>query len=86
MIPTPYIADGQLIYPGLNPALFAQAGFQPDDVLKTINGKSVTIESELEEIKQEFVNADTLVFEVMRKGRIITLYMDIPSESLTLKR
>lgn len=86
LTPTPYIADGQLIYPGLNPNLFAQAGFMDDDVLKTINGKSVTIESELNEIKQEITGAQTLVFEVMRKGRIITLYLDIPSESLEIKR
>lgn len=86
LTPTPYIADGQLIYPGLNPALFQQAGFKEDDVLKTINGKSVTIEPELDEIKKEMVNASTLVFEVMRKGRMITLYLDIPSEALELKR
>lgn len=86
LTPTPYIADGQLIYPGLNPDLFAQAGFMDDDVLKTINGKSVTIESELNDIKQEITGAQTLVFEVMRKGRMITLYLDIPSESLEIKR
>ncbi|MDT0595617.1 hypothetical protein [Glaciecola petra] len=86
LTPTPYIADGQLIYPGLNPALFQQAGFKEDDVLKTINGKSVTIEAELDDIKKEMLNASTLVFEVMRKGRMITLYLDIPSEALEIKR
>lgn len=82
LTPTPYIADGQLVHPGLNPRLFKQAGFQEDDVLKTINGKSVTIEHELEAIKKELLDAHTLEFQVMRKGRLITLYLDIPSEAL----
>ena len=81
---TPYIADGKLVNPGLNPALFSQAGFQEDDVLKTVNGKSVTIEEDIEAIKEELKTAQTLKFEVMRKGRIITLYLDIPSEALKL--
>lgn len=85
LIPTPYIADAQLVKPGLNPALFAKAGFQEDDLLKTINGKSVTIEEELEAIKEELKTAHTLEFEVMRKGRLVTLYLDIPSEALEIK-
>ncbi|MFW8591771.1 hypothetical protein ACOI22_13270 [Glaciecola sp. 2405UD65-10] len=85
LIPTPFIADGVLVKPGLNPALFAQAGFQEDDVLKTINGKSVTVENEFELIKEELKMAHTLEFTVMRKGRMITLYLDIPSEALKIK-
>lgn len=84
LIPTPYIADGVIIRPGLNPALFSQVGFEDDDVLKKINGKSVTIEDELMAIKEELKTAHTLEFEVMRKGRMITLYLDIPSEALEL--
>lgn len=84
LTPTPYIADGKLLSPGINPALFKQAGFQEDDVLKTINGKSVTIESEFDEVKKQMRYATTLNFQVMRKGRLITLYLDIPSETLKL--
>ena len=83
---TPYIADGKLVGRGLNPKLFEQAGFHEDDVLKAINGKSVTIEAELETIKNELRLAQTLKFLVMRKGRLITLYLDIPSEALELVR
>lgn len=86
LTPTPYIADGKLASPGLNPDLFEQAGFRPDDVLKTINGKSVTVESEFEAIKEELKTAQTLQFLVMRKGRLVTLYLDIPSETLELAR
>jgi type II secretory pathway component PulC len=85
LTPTPYIADGMLISPGMNPALFEQAGFIADDVLKTINGKSVTVESEFDEIKDELKTATTLKFVVMRRGRMVTLYLDIPSETLELK-
>jgi type II secretory pathway component PulC len=81
---TPYIADGMLIQPGLNPELFKSVGFQEDDVLKMINGKSVTLDEEFEMIKKELKTAQTLRFEVMRKGRLITLYLDIPSEALTI--
>ena len=84
LTPTPYIADGKLVNPGLNPDLFAKAGFKPDDVLKTVNGKSVTIEEEFEAIKKELLSAQMLTFTVMRKGRMITLYLDIPSEALKL--
>jgi len=84
IIPTPYIADGVLTAPGINPTLFEQAGFKEDDVLKKVNGKSVTKPDELEEIKKQMLYASTLTFEVMRKGRIITLYLDIPSEALEL--
>lgn len=85
LIPTPYIADGMLIQPGINPVLFAKAGFQEDDLLKKINGKSVTIEAQMEAIKLELKTAQTLEFQVMRKGRLITLYLDIPSEGLQLR-
>jgi len=86
LIPTPYIADGVIIEPGLNPELFEQAGFQADDVLKKINGKSVTLADEFAAIKEEIKTAHTLEFEVMRKGRMVTLYLDIPSETLKLTK
>jgi type II secretion system protein C len=84
LTPTPYIADGKLASIGINPALFDQAGLQEDDVVKTINGKSITVESEFDELKQEIPQATTLTFLVMRRGRLITLYLDIPSEGLTV--
>lgn len=82
---TPYIADGMLASPGLNPSLFEQAGLVEDDVIKTINGKSVTILEEFNELQRNMRHADTLIIIVMRKGRQITLYLDIPAEALTLR-
>ncbi|WP_371193548.1 PDZ domain-containing protein [Glaciecola sp. SC05] len=86
LTPTPFIADGMLASPGINPDLFAQAGLKEDDVITTINGKSVTLADEFEELQRTMRYADTLVITAMRKGRVITLYLDIPSEALTLKR
>lgn len=82
--PTPYIADGVLVSPGINPALFNQAGFKTDDVLKTVNGLSVTSSDELEQINQLLAESHTLEFQVMRKGRLVTLYLHIPSEALSV--
>lgn len=79
---TPYIADGKIVSKGTNPALFEQAGFKVDDVLKTVNGKRVTVASEYAEIQKELKTALMLEFTVMRKGRLIDLYLDIPSETL----
>lgn len=84
LTPTPYIADGKLVSPGINPMLFERAGFRADDVLKTINGKRVTVDEEFEDIKRELKTASTLTFVVMRKGRLIQLFLDIPSEALEL--
>ncbi len=83
---TPYIADAKLVSPGISPHLFQKIGFRTDDLVKSINGKSVTVDAEFELIKREIPNASTLTFLVMRKGRLITLYLDIPSETLELKR
>lgn len=86
LTPTPYIADGMIASPGINPALFEQAGLKEDDVITTINGKRITIADEFSELQRTIRHADTLVIKVRRKGRTIVLYLDIPSEALTLKR
>ncbi|MGB3726391.1 MAG: hypothetical protein WA981_11540 [Glaciecola sp.] len=84
--PTPYIADGMLIEPGINSDLFSQIGFKEDDVLKRVNGMSVTVEEQRAVINELMQSAHTLEFEVMRKGRLITLYLDIPSEALKVSK
>jgi type II secretory pathway component PulC len=86
LTPTPYIADGMLASPGISPTLFAQAGLEEDDVITSINGKSITVADEFSELKRTIRHADTLVINVIRRGRAITLYLDIPSEALTLRR
>jgi general secretion pathway protein C len=77
---------GLLISPGQNPKLFKSARFKEDDVLQQVNGHDVTTDEGLEAIQTLIPNAQTLVFSVLRGGRVIKLYLDIPSEGLTLKK
>ncbi|MFC4701007.1 PDZ domain-containing protein [Glaciecola siphonariae] len=86
LTPTDFIADGMIASVGMNPSLFAQAGLQEDDVIKMINGKRVTVEDELADVQSSLQHSSTIVFTVERKGRMITLYLDIPSEALTITR
>ncbi|WP_395339942.1 hypothetical protein PN836_015680 [Ningiella sp. W23] len=86
LIPTDFIADGMLASVGMNPQLFKQIGLQEDDVIKKINGKQITNQEDFAELQRTIQYADTLVFEIERKGRPLTLYLDIPSEELTISR
>ncbi|TRY31231.1 type II secretion system protein GspC [Aliiglaciecola sp. M165] len=79
-------SQGYSVVPGLNPKLFRAARFQPGDVLQTVNGIDVNTEEGLEQIQQLIPNAMTLVFSVLRGGRTINLYLDIPSEGLNIKK
>lgn len=84
LTPTPFIADGMLASPGLNPALFEQAGLLEDDVVKQVNGLRVTIPSELDEIQRRLPQLSTLELLIERRGRTLTIILDIPSESLSI--
>jgi type II secretion system protein C len=77
-------SDGYYVGPGINPALFRAARFKEGDVLQTINGKDVNIPEELEQAKALISTAETLAFNVLRRGVLITLYLDIPAENLSI--
>lgn len=77
--------QGLLVYPGQNPKLFRAARFKEGDVLKKVNGEDVTSESGLEAIQTLLPTAQTLIFEVLRGGKLVKLYLDIPSEGLNIK-
>jgi type II secretion system protein C len=81
-----FIAQGMIASIGMNPALFQQAGLQDDDVIQLINGYSVGKPAQMQELQSSVRYSDTIVFEVIRKGRRITLYLDIPSEALTISQ
>jgi general secretion pathway protein C len=70
---------------GINPKLFAQAGLQEDDLIKSINDKDITDPEQLAQLQSLIPHADTLIFKVERDGRIITLYLDIPSRALNIQ-
>ena len=84
LTPTDYIAGGMIAAQGMNPALFKQAGFKQDDVIMSINGYNADSKDELNSLQTSIEHSDTIVFQVMRRGRTITLYLDIPSEALTI--
>lgn len=86
LIPTPFIADGMIASAGMNPKLFKQAGLKTDDVIKKINGKVVANAEQFAEFERRFHTYDTLVFEIERKGRKMTLYLDIPGDSPEISR
>lgn len=76
---------GYAVSPGLNPALFKSAGFQEGDELKRINGHDLTDPAGYASAMALLPMAQELQFLVLRGGRTITLYLDIPSEDLNLK-
>ena len=76
--------DGFAVTPGLNPSLFRSAGFKEGDVLKEINGFDLSIAAQYAQVMAAIPNAHTLEFTVIRGGRTITLYLDIPSEGLSM--
>ena len=77
-------SEGYYVTPGINPDLFRAARFKEGDVLQSINGKDVNIPEELEQAKALIATAETLAFSVLRGGVLITLYLDIPAESLSI--
>lgn len=78
--------NGFYVTPGINPALFRAAKFKEGDVLQTINGKDVNIPEELDQAKSLIARAETLEFNVLRDGVLITLYLDIPAQDLSISR
>jgi general secretion pathway protein C len=72
------------VSPGVNPQLLRAAKFKPGDELLTINGKDVSIPEEYAQAQALIATAQTLEFEVLRNGQIVTLYLDIPNEDLSI--
>lgn len=84
LTPTRLLPEGMLVAAGINEKLFVQAGFQDDDILLSVNGMDV--EMDYSEIQSLLPSARMLTFDVIRKGKRITLYLDIPDEELGIVR
>ncbi|MFA3789539.1 type II secretion system protein N [Aliiglaciecola sp. SL4] len=80
------ISAGFNVLPGMNPKLYRSAKFKPGDVLQKINGNDITTEEGLEAVQTLLPTAQTLMFSVLRGGQVISLYLDIPSENLSIQR
>ncbi|RDV29298.1 hypothetical protein DXV75_02275 [Alteromonas aestuariivivens] len=76
--------QGLGVMPGVNPALFASAGFLPGDTLLTVNGLDADDPTLAEAIDSAVRVAHTLKFEVLRNGQRVALFLDIPSETLKI--
>ena len=80
------LARGAIVSPGLNPDLFNQAQFEVDDVLLKVNGIELNSQVAMQEAQAEIKRASSLEFEVLRKGKTVTLFLDIPAESLIMSQ
>jgi general secretion pathway protein C len=77
--PTPYFVGGQQqgyrVYPGRNRKQFAALGLRPGDLIKDVNGASLTDPQQAMEIFQTLGDADQVTVTVERNGQqqVLTL-------------
>ncbi|MDA0705397.1 MAG: type II secretion system protein GspC [Proteobacteria bacterium] len=80
--PTPYFVDGQQqgyrVYPGRNRAQFTALGLRPGDLVKDIDGQSLSDPSQAMQIFQTLGSADQVAVTVERDGQpeVIVLRTD----------
>lgn len=80
--PTPYFVDGQQqgyrVYPGRNRAQFTALGLRPGDLVKEIDGQSLSDQSQAMQIFQSLGSADQVSVTVERDGQpeVIVLRTD----------
>jgi len=71
--PTPYFVNGQQqgyrVYPGRDRRQFAALGLRPGDLIKEIDGQSLTDPTQAMKIFQSLGNADQVAVTVERDGR-----------------
>ena len=88
--PTPYFVNGQQqgyrVYPGRNRAQFSALGLRPGDLIKDIDGQSLTDPTQAMQIFQSLGNADQVSVTVERNGRpevivLKTSQLDIGDET-----
>ena len=78
--PTPYLVNGQpqgfRVYPGRDRRKFAALGLRPGDLVKEINGQSLTDPNRAMEIFQELGTASQVSVTVERNGNTETLTLN----------
>lgn len=71
--PTPYFVNGQQqgyrVYPGRNRAQFAALGLRPGDLIKDIDGQSLSDPAQAMQIFESLGNADQVSVTVERNGQ-----------------
>ena len=77
--PTPYFVNGQQqgyrVYPGRNRAQFSALGLRPGDLIKDIDGQSLTDPAQAMQIFQSLGNAEQVSVTVERNGQPETLVL-----------
>jgi len=77
--PTPYFVNGEQqgyrVYPGRNRAQFAALGLRPGDLIKDIDGQSLTDPSQAMQIFQSLGGADQVSVTVERNGQPETIVL-----------
>ena len=77
--PTPYFVNGQQqgyrVYPGRNRAQFTALGLRPGDLIKDIDGQSLSDPSQAMQIFQSLGDADQVSVTVERNGQPETLVL-----------
>ena len=88
--PTPYLVDGQpagyRVYPGRNKRQFAALGLRPGDLIKDIDGQSLTDPTQAMQIFESLGTADQVTVTVERNGQdqslvLRTSQLDLDEES-----
>jgi general secretion pathway protein C len=71
--PTPYIVNGQQagyrLYPGRNRQQFAALGLRPGDILKDVNGQTLTDPTQAMQVFQSLGTVDEVTVTVERNGQ-----------------
>ena len=77
--PTPYFVNGQQqgyrVYPGRNRAQFSALGLRPGDLIKDIDGQSLSDPSQAMQIFQSLGNAEQVSVTVERNGQPETIVL-----------
>ncbi len=85
--PAPHVVDGQQqgyrVFPGRNRKQFAALGLKPGDVIKDVNGVSLTDREQAMQIFQSLGNADRVSVTVERNGQPQVL--SLSTSQLTLE-
>lgn len=69
---------GFRLFPGSKPALFAQVGLLPGDIVKEVNGVILDNPTKGAEVMQELRDSQQLSLRIERGGQEINLAVDIP--------
>jgi general secretion pathway protein C len=68
---------GVIVAPGPNPALYQAAGFQPGDVIVSVNGARITSQTDLVQLQSGLVPGARLSFMVERGAQIVPIALSL---------